>query len=75
MSLEVSQLNRGEGRPLVNRSANWSCVEEERKEGRREEVRSGGGETGIGSIDEEIESSTLIEGRDNQFVRDEVKGI
>ena len=50
-------------------------MEEERKEGRREEVRSGGVETGIGSIDEEIESSTLIEGRDNQFVRDEVKGI
>jgi len=37
-------------------------VEEERKEGRRDEVRSGGVETGIGSIDEEIESSTICEG-------------
>ena len=50
-------------------------MEEERKEGRREEVRSGGEETGIGSIDEEIGSSTINEGRDNQLVRDEVKGI
>ena len=50
-------------------------MEEERKEGRREEVRSGGGETGIGSIDEEIESSTISEGRESQLVRDEVKGI
>ena len=49
--------------------------DEERKEGRREDVRSGGMETGADSIEEVwTDSSTFGVNGDNQLDKDEEKG-